>query len=393
MNIKIKSVAVLVSALILTGVLAGCGTESEVTGSDEKKDAPYHLKVGYSPSLCQAALFVAYENGYFKEEGLDAELIQIDAAHASDVIAANQVDVLQGLAAKMIQPIENGLPVKVTAGIHTGCIRLLVPENSPIQSLKDLKGKKIGVPGLADSGTIIAKRALYLDGVGVTDKNLEVEFSVFSRNDLPQALQKGAVDAISLTDPVGAIAAQEYGLRTLVDTAQTPPFDQEYCCVSMVTNKLAKEHPDVAEKATRAILKGAAWVQAHPQEAAKLELDKKYVAGNLELNTALLKSYHFIPSVQGGYNAIKDCTEQLAKIGLIAPDTDARKFTDAAFLFFKGLEDTPQTAQIEGSSGAGAGANDVPVKKMGYMSGSLSDENRDSSAKAENIPDCCAQET
>ena len=45
MNIKIKGVAVLVSALILTGVLAGCGTESEVTGSDEKKDAPYHLKV------------------------------------------------------------------------------------------------------------------------------------------------------------------------------------------------------------------------------------------------------------------------------------------------------------------------------------------------------------
>ena len=386
MNFKRKSIALLLSALVLTGVLAGCGTNADVTGNTEKKDEPYHLKVGYSPSLCQAALFAAYENGYFKEEGLDPEMVQIDAAHASDAIAANQVDVLQGLATKMIQPIENGLPVKVTAGLHTGCIRILVPENSPIQSVKDLKGKKIGVSGLADSATMVAKRALHLEGVGVTDKNLEVEFSVFSRNDLPQALQKGAVDAIAVTDPVGAIAAKEYGLRTLVDTAKTPPFNQEYCCVSMVTSKLAKEHPDVAEKATRAILKGAAWVQANPEAAAKLELDKKYVAGNLELNTSLLKSYHFIPSVQGGYDAIKFNAEQLAKIGLIAPDTDAAKFTDAAFLFFKGLKDAPQADSSTNNGDA--------VKKVGYVSGTLaaSDNKYTGSDQKESIPDCCGED-
>lgn len=336
---KFKRTAVLLTTIVLVGVLSGCSSDVKPTASGEQKDAPYHLRVGYSPSLCQVALFVAHEKGYFKEEGLEAELIQIDAAHASDVIAANQVDVLQGLAPKMVQPIENGLPVKVTGGIHTGCIRILVPENSPIHSLKDLKGKKIGVPGLADSGTIIAKRALALEGIDVTDKNLEVEFSVFSRNDLPQALNKGAVDAISLTDPVAAIAEKEYGLRALVNTAVTPPFDQEYCCVSLVTGKLAKENPEVAEKATRAILKAAAWVQAHPEDAAKLVLDKKYVAGDLELNTALLKTYSFKPSVQGGYDAIKASTEQLAKIGLIDSNIDAKQFSDLAFLFFKGLTD------------------------------------------------------
>ena len=133
---------------------------------------------------------------------------------------------------------------------------------------------------------------------------------------------------------------EKYGYRALIDTAKTAPFDQEYCCVAMVTSKLAKANPKAAEKATRAILKGASWVQAHPEEAAKLELDKKYVAGNLALNTSLLKKYHFIPSVKGGYDAIKANAEELAAIGLLKEGTDGKKFADDAFLFFKDMPDS-----------------------------------------------------
>lgn len=267
-------------------------------------------------------------------------MVQIDPAHASDAIAAGQVDVLQGLASKMIQPISNGLPVKVVAGIHTGCTYLLVKKEAPYQTIGDLKGKKIGVAGLADAGTIITKRALAKAGVNVSDKDLEVQFTVFGRNDLPLVLDQGQVDAIAVGDPVASIAMEKYGYRALIDTAKTAPFDQEYCCVAMVTSKLAKANPKAAEKATRAILKGASWVQAHPEEAAKLELDKKYVAGNLALNTSLLKKYHFIPSVKGGYDAIKANAEELAAIGLLKEGTDGKKFADNTFLFFKGMPDS-----------------------------------------------------
>lgn len=341
MNLKWRKAVIVALTVVTVASVTGCGGLNSETASAGGEAKPYHLRIGYSPSLCQSALFAAYENGYFKEEGLDPEMVQIDAAHAGDAIAADQVDVLQGLASKMVQPLENGLPVKVTGGLHTGCIKILVPKDSPIKSVEDLKGKKVGVSGLADSATMIAKRALSAKGVGVTEKNMEVEFSVFSRNDLPQALQKGAVDAIAVTDPVGPVAAKQYGLRTILDTAKDAPFKDEYCCVSMVTTKLAKENPEVAEKATRAILRGAAWVQAHPDEAVKLGLDKKYVAGNQELNASLIKSYSFKPSVQGGYDALKACTEELAKIGLVKADTNAQKLTDDSFQKFKGLEDSP----------------------------------------------------
>ena len=107
----------------------------------------------------------------------------------------------------------------------------------------------------------------------------------------------------------------------------------------MVTSKLAKEHPDVAAKATRAILKGAAWVQAHPDESVKICLEKKYIAGNQDFNTALIKSYSFIPSVQGGHDAMKACIEELANIGLIKADTDAQKLTNDSFQYFDDLKD------------------------------------------------------
>lgn len=336
MKFSKKAAAVLLAAVTAVGLLAGCG--SSTTSQDDGK--PISIKVGYSPGICNAPLFVAYENGYFKEEGLDVEMVQIDPAHASDAIAADQVDLLSGLSAKLMQPIANGLPVKVVAGLHTGCVSLLVKGDSPYQTVGDLKGKTIGVPGLADAGTIITKRALAKAGVHVDDKNLEVQFLVYGRNDLPLVLDQGQVDAIAVGDPVAAIAMEKYGYRALIDTALTPPFDDEYCCVAMVTTKLAKENPKAAEKATRAVMKASKWVQEHPVETAQLELDKKYVAGNLELNSSILKKYKFTPSVQGGYNAIKANAEELTAIGLLKEGTDAKKFADNVFLFFKDMPDS-----------------------------------------------------
>lgn len=192
---------------VLSGVLAGtlalslsaCGSSSSADSSaaDGASDSgTTHLRLIYSPSLCAAPMYIAIENGYFEDEGLDVEQVTVDAAHVSEAIGADQVDVGMGLIGKLLQPLENGLPIKFTTGLHTGCTKLLVPGDSDIKSITDLKGKKIGVPGLADAATVVSKRSLSAAGIGVTEQNMEVEFSVYSRNDLPQALENGAVDAI-----------------------------------------------------------------------------------------------------------------------------------------------------------------------------------------------------
>lgn len=329
---------------LLTYLLAGAMAVMLAACGSAKKNN--HLKIAYSPSLCHIPLHIAVEKGFFKAEGIEAENIQVDAAHVQEAIGANQVDLGSGLISKFMQPVENGLPIKFVAGVHTGCIKVLAPKDSPVTSIEQLKGKKVGVPGLADAATLILKRALTAKGLSVDEKKPDVEFVVFSRNDLPQVLANGTVDVIALNDPGASIAADKLGLSTILDTATTAPFNDEYCCAIFITNKLAQENPELAAAATRAVLKASAWIKAHPEEAAKIQLDKKYVAGNLEQNVKILKTYNYKPSVQGGYDAIKRNIEQLSAIGIIKKGTDAKAFTDKVYLFQKGVPDSYSEKEV-----------------------------------------------
>ena len=335
-------------AASLTLSLTACGGSSSNSDASAAADSASdsgvtHLRFAYHGNLCGAPIYMAIENGYFADENIELEQVTVDAAHVGEAIGADQVDVGMELLGKMLQPIENGLPIKFTTGLHTGCTKLLVPGGSNIKSIADLKGKKIGVPGLADAATVISKRSLHAAGVGVTEQNMEVEFAVYSRNDLAQALQNGAVDAIALGDPAASIAEEQYGLTALIDTATDPEYKDEYCCAAFVTSKLAEENPKAAAAFTRAVQKASQWVQENPDETAKIITEKEYVSGDADFCAQILKTYNYKPSVQGGYDALKQNAEELTKIGVLKEGTDATKFADNAYIFFDDVPDAPES--------------------------------------------------
>lgn len=366
---------------VLSGVLAGtlalslsaCGSSSaDSSAADGASDSgTTHLRLIYSPSLCAAPMYIAIENGYFEDEGLDVEQVTVDAAHVSEAIGADQVDVGMGLIGKLLQPLENGLPIKFTTGLHTGCTKLLVPDDSDIKSITDLKGKKIGVPGLADAATVVSKRSLSAAGIGVTEQNMEVEFSVYSRNDLPQALENGAVDAIALGDPTASIAEEQYGLTALIDTATDPEYKDEYCCAAFVTSKLAAENPAAAAAFTRAVQKASQWVQENPDETAKIIVDKQYISGDVDFCAQILKTYNYKPSVQGGYDALKQNAQELTEIGILKEGTDATKFADNAYLFF---DDVPDAPEASSESGTTASAGTAAASAVNFSDAAAAEE-------------------
>lgn len=371
---------------VLSGVLAGtlalslsaCGSSSSADSSaaDGASDSgTTHLRLIYSPSLCAAPMYIAIENGYFEDEGLNVEQVTVDAAHVSEAIGADQVDVGMGLIGKLLQPLENGLPIKFTTGLHTGCTKLLVPGDSDIKSITDLKGKKIGVPGLADAATVVSKRSLSAAGIGVTEQNMEVEFSLYSRNDLPQALENGAVDAIALGDPTASIAEEQYGLTALIDTATDPEYKDEYCCAAFVTSKLAAENPKAAAAFTRAVQKASQWVQENPDETAKIIVDKQYISGDVDFCAQILKTYNYKPSVQGGYDALKQNAQELTEIGILKEGTDATKFADNAYMFF---DDVPDAPEASSESGTTASAGTAAASAVNFSDAAAAEED-----------DCC----
>ena len=370
---------ILLSALLFTG----CGgTESSVANS---KDDDFVLKIAYNNSLCEAPIQMGVEKGFFEAEGLKFEMVKADAAHMPEAIGSGQVDAGFGLLGKYLQPIDNGLDIKITAGIHTGCTKLLVPENSDINSVADLKGKRIGTGGLGAAGTIITRRSLYHAGLNASPDNCDAEFVVYSESDLAQALQNGAIDAIVLGDPKASIAERDYNLKAIIDTARDDEYKNEYCCISFVTGDIAEKHPEIAEKFTRAIMKASQWVEENKEETAKIQIEKNWVAGDADFNAQVLSAYSYKPALNGGYEALKITVPDLQAIGLINPDRNTDEFIENARLGFNVLsdEDIFETSQ-EGAT----------VKTAGIFTNEVSAAEKEKNDCCETttyvIPDCCS---
>lgn len=336
---KLKRFAGLFISTVLTlAVLSGCGG-TEGTG-ETQQDGDYVLKIAYNNSLCEAPIQMGVDKGFFEAEGIKYEMVKVDAAHMPEAIGSGKVDAGFGLLGKYLQPIDNGLDIKITAGIHTGCVKVLVPQDSDIKTVADLKGKKVGTTGLgAAAPTIITRRSLYHTGLNAAADNCDVEFVVYSGSDLAQALANGAVDAIANGDPQASIAEKEYNLRPIIDTAADEEYKDEYCCISFVTGKLAKEHPELVEKFTRAIMKSSQWVEDNKDEVAKIQIENNWVSGDADFNASVLKNYSYKPSINGGYEALQATVPDLQAIGLINSDRNPDEFIDSISYKFDGLTD------------------------------------------------------
>jgi NitT/TauT family transport system substrate-binding protein len=115
---KLKPIVAL-SAVLLT---VGCN-KTEMTSSAQE-GSRMKIRVGYIGITCEAPIFCAVENGFFKEEGLDVELVKCEWSKYKDVLALGGFDITHHLIMYLLKPIEQGLDVKFTAGIHRGCLRI-----------------------------------------------------------------------------------------------------------------------------------------------------------------------------------------------------------------------------------------------------------------------------
>jgi len=301
-------------------------------------DENFVLKVAYGGSLCEAALHTALEKGFFEAEGLNVEFIKVASGAGFDALTSGQVDASFALLASIILPLSNGLPGKITTGIHTGCDIVLVKPDSGIAKAEDLRGKKVGVPSMTGSPVIYAKRVLGDTGVNISVENSEVEFIVYNVSDLPLVLSNGAVDAIAMNEPTATIAANEYGYVRLLDSAVDEPYNKQYCCVAYVSDRLIKDHRDVAEKYTRAMQRASAYVDGHQEEITAMQIEKNYVAGDAAVNAKVLRKFNYIPSVSGAYEAFGITAPQLQAIGMLSDDVDAAALQKNSFVFFDGLD-------------------------------------------------------
>ena len=337
-----------VTVVLGTLLLAGCKKDSAASGESSNK-----IRVGYIGITCEAPIFSAVENGFFKEEGLEVELVKCEWSKYKDVLALGGFDITHHLIMYFLKPIEQGLDVKFTGGIHTGCLRVQAATSGSVQTVKDLKGKRIGVPGMGTPPFIFANRVLGANGI---DASKEVEWRVFPAGELGLALEKGEVDAIADSEPIGTLLLAQGKVRNIADQAKDAPYKDEYCCAVIVNGKYLSKNPKAAAAATRALLKGAKWVEANPRLAARLSVEKKYLASNPELNTVAISNLRYIPSISGAEAAVTSAANEMKIAGMLAPTTDVAALAKKAFVHLDGVSD----AWIEGLKIEKLAAGQIP---------------------------------
>jgi sulfonate transport system substrate-binding protein len=145
------------------------------------------------------------------------------------------------------QPITNGQAI-------------VVPSNSPIRSLADLKGKRVGfTKGSSAHNVVIAA----LEKAGLTYSDITPVY--LSPPDASAAFARGSIDAWAIWDPYFAAAEKRQGARVLVqarDIVETNSF-------FLANRGIAARHPQVVREAIDALAETADWAETHRDEVAK----------------------------------------------------------------------------------------------------------------------------
>lgn len=316
-------------------LLSGCGKNAETTTASNDR-GPMKIRVGYIGLTCEAPIFSAVEKGFFKEENLDVELVKCEWSKYKDVLALGGYDITHHLVMYFLKPIEQGLDIKFTAGIHRGCLRVQASNKSNIHTIQDLRGKRIGVPGMGTPPFIFANRVLGANGI---NPKTEITWLVFPAGELGLALDKGEVDAVADAEPIGSLLIAQGKVRKIADQVEDAPYNDEYCCAVIANGKFVAKNPRATAAATRALLKAAKWVEANPAAAAKLSVEKKYLASTVEQNAVAISKIRYMPSVSGAEKAVKMASAEMKRAGMLNATTDPEDIAKKAFIHLDGVSD------------------------------------------------------
>jgi NitT/TauT family transport system substrate-binding protein len=336
--------ALLVSCAMLLA-LPGCGDEDNGTAQSNK------VKVCYIGLTCEPPIYVAYEMGFFKEEGLDVELVKTDWDSMRDGLGLGRFDATHTLIMYMLNPIDRGLDIKLTGGIHSGCLRIQSGINTDIETVKDLKGKRIGISHMGSPPFLFASRVLAKNGI---DPQKEVEWVIYPSDSMELALDQGQVDAVANSEPIGTILLAKNKVRKIVDQGTDQPYSEEFCCVTALNGTFAANNPKAAAGVTRALLKAAKWVDANKTAAAKLAVDKGYLAATPELNVQAIREVTYRPAVRKAEQDILQVAKEMKAANFLNPNTDPAELTKRAWLDLEGTtDDWIEKVEVDKIAGGG----------------------------------------
>ena len=285
---KKKILATVLTAAMAVSMLAGCSSESaskaseaaattaeetkaEETTAAEAKDTgdlkTVSIQIDGSAVPYYAPLYLAQENGYFAEEGLNVEFYYAAAADIVKNVAAGNVEF--GFPNADAVVAAQGIPVKV---VHTtyqeGLGAIIFGSDSGISTPADLKGKKVAVTSLGSANYFQLQAAM--ESAGLTIDDVQVE--IVGTGAILTALTEGQVDAIVFSK-LRTIELNNSGYAASEITCDQ--FLPSFGNVLVAGDKLVAEDPETVDGFCRALNKAIEYIiDGHVEEAVDMSIEK-----------------------------------------------------------------------------------------------------------------------
>jgi putative hydroxymethylpyrimidine transport system substrate-binding protein len=284
----LRIIALLLVAILLASFVAACGddddddpTATAATGTDAPATTAASpeaspttagsgemteitLALDWYPWGNHTGIFMALENGYFEEEGLDVEVnVPADPTTALQLVATGDDDFTISYQADVLYARQQGLEVQsVAALVQHPLNTIMALESSGITEPADLEGKTVGVTGVPSDeamlGAILEDSGLSLDDVEVVNVGFDLMPSLLSKS--VDAIIGGyfvheSILAEQQGEPVVAMNVQDYGVP-------------DYYELLLVTgDAFAEENPAAVEGFVRALQRGYEAAAADPDAA------------------------------------------------------------------------------------------------------------------------------
>src|SRR3954451_8841619 len=255
------------------------------------------IAVGGAGCLCYLPTVLAEQLGEFKKAGVEVELINFKGgSQALTAVIGGSADVVSGyfdhcvnLAAK-----NQALEAFVVYDRYPGLALVVGPKQTgKINSVKDLKDKKVGVSAPGSSTDFFLKYLLSKDGV---DPNSVGVVGIGLAATAVAAMEQGSVDAAVMLDPaVTLLQGKNKDLKILSDTRTQKDtlavFGGEYPGGALYTKSAwIAAHPKESQALTNAILATLKWIHSHTPEEIMAKVPDGLVGADKALYLAALKN-------------------------------------------------------------------------------------------------------
>jgi NitT/TauT family transport system substrate-binding protein len=288
---RVRAILLLLLGTVLL-VGAGCGGDDDDEGAGGDETTSLTVVIPFPSGAVFYPLFVAQENGYFAEEGIEVTVEPVDGSGATiQQLAAGQAQVAVPSPGPFMQAVARGEDLRSVYTLYqSNVFSVQVAANSEIQSLADLEGKTVGVGALDGGETPFVKAALK-EAADLDEGDYEL-LAVGDGGQAVVALNRGDVDAYaSAFVDVAIMKLRGVELRNILPEE----FQNFFDTVFVFKSDFADDNPEVIEGFGRAIAKGTVWgldnaaavvditSKSFPEEAE----DKEFTRALVEETTTL----------------------------------------------------------------------------------------------------------